>query len=446
MLAHAETNRQPEQLPYPAETVIPFLQLTEDQYALLRTIYAGLLACQPEIDLPGRPTLEALRPVMHALNYDYPELMAYYGVYRYRYVGEAPRRITSVLPEYCMTRPEAEAAWQRVMQVVTRVVTDCGAEIVRPRPRKASAPVSQREQLMQLWTRPSETVMQITRSTQLPPSLERIWLSPVQTVPAPAPQPRPAALNGKLRNVWLGKEPRKPAAPTGMPGQSDMARRAERLHDALVACTRYRSRKESEDLHVLTAKGALLDGLSNCVGYAKTLMLLYRTAGIPCGYVHGSTGSNRSGEPTHAWNIACIDGKFTQIDATWSDQDKNGYVTHFYYGLSDDQMAGDHQLSSEAKVPACTDHVNWHRLHGCYARTQEEACTMLRSHLRKGDKLISLRFADDAVYQAIGRDVPAFVRACNAAAKAGERLNCAYSYAQEDAQRCLIINLLPADA
>ena len=210
--------------------------------------------------------------------------------------------------------------------------------------------------------------------------------------------------------------------------------------------TRYRSRKESEDLHVLTAKGALLDGLSNCVGYAKTLMLLYRTAGIPCGYVHGSTGTNRSGTPTHAWNIACIDGKYTLIDATWSDQDKAGYVTHFYYGLSDDQMAGDHQLSSEAKLPACTDHVNWHRLHGCYVRTQEEACTMLRSHLRKGDKLISLRFADDAVYQTIGRDIPAFIRACNAASKAGERLNCAYSYAQEDSQRCLIINLLPRDA
>ena len=443
MLAHAETNRQPEQLPYPAETVIPFLQLTEDQYALLQTIYTGLLACQPEIDLPGRPTLEALRPVMHALNYDYPELMAYYGVYRYRYVGEAPRRITSVLPEYCMTRPEAEAAWQRVMQVVTRVVTDCGAEIVRPRPRKASAPVSQREQLMQLWTRPSETVMQITRSTQLPPSLERIWLSPVQTVPAPAPQPRPAGLSGKLRNVWLGKEPRTTAAPAGMPGQSDMARRAERLHDALVACTRYRSRKESEDLHVLTAKGALLDGLSNCVGYAKTLMLLYRTAGIPCGYVHGSTGENRTGEPTHAWNIACIDGQYTQIDATWSDQDKAGYVTHFYYGLSDAQMRGDHVLAPQGSVPPCSDHSNWHKAHNCYITSYKGIFSAIGDCMRKGMKIISLRFASKGLYELMLKDVARVVTEYNGYCKPGERIKTRYNYTYCTEQLCLLINLMP---
>lgn len=443
-MAHAETSRHPEQIPYPEETIIPLWKLTDNQYALLRTIYAGISACQAEIPLPTRPTMEELDPVMDALNCDYPELIQFYGPYRYRYVGSKPQRITCILPQYCLTLEETKATWQRVMQVVTRVVKDCGAEIARPRPRAtpAATPASRREQLMQIWTRPSETVMQMTRSTQSTPSLERIWLNPA-TAAEPAPQPRPVTLSGKLRNVWISSGKHKEASPTpALPRQSVMARRAEFLHDALVACTRYRSRK-CGDPHVLSPKGALLDGLSNCVGYTKALMLLYRTAGIPCGYVEGTTGSNHGSVSTHAWNVACIDGKYTQIDATWSDLDKHGYVTHFYYGLSDEQMGGDHHLLTKGHTPACSDHVNWHRLHGCYVRTKEEAFAVLRSHLQRKDKLISLRFADQAVYAAASRDVPAFVHAYNACSKGDERLLCRYSYTQEDSQLCLLLNLMP---
>ena len=63
-MAHAETSRHPEQIPYPEETIIPLWKLTDDQYALLRTIYAGIRVCQAEIPLPTRPTMEELDPVV----------------------------------------------------------------------------------------------------------------------------------------------------------------------------------------------------------------------------------------------------------------------------------------------------------------------------------------------------------------------------------------------
>ena len=55
MLAHAENNRQPEQIPYPAETVIPFLQLTDDQYALLQTIYTASSPASRRLTCPAPP-------------------------------------------------------------------------------------------------------------------------------------------------------------------------------------------------------------------------------------------------------------------------------------------------------------------------------------------------------------------------------------------------------
>lgn len=100
-----------------------------------------------------------------------------------------------------------------------------------------------------------------------------------------------------------------------------------------------------------TAVGALLQGQAVCDGYADALTLLFRMAGIPCGYIVGMA-SDGSGYQPHAWNIAWLEGHYTLIDPTWNDMDLQ-LGSGLYYGLSTAEMADDHRPDAGQKIPAC---------------------------------------------------------------------------------------------
>lgn len=83
---------------------------------------------------------------------------------------------------------------------------------------------------------------------------------------------------------------------------------------------------------------ALIDGKSVCDGFAESICLLFNLAGIRCACVPGDVVSGTGG---HVWNIAEIDGEFTQLDATF---DAGAGIclypgcTGIFYRLSDEQM------------------------------------------------------------------------------------------------------------
>lgn len=101
---------------------------------------------------------------------------------------------------------------------------------------------------------------------------------------------------------------------------------------------------------------ALVSGKTVCDGYAEAVCLLYNLAGIECACVPGEV----TGTGAHAWNIAKIDGEYTQLDATF---DASAGVCLYpgcpgvYFRLSDEQMLSDRSYDSFIGLyaPKCAD-------------------------------------------------------------------------------------------
>lgn len=78
--------------------------------------------------------------------------------------------------------------------------------------------------------------------------------------------------------------------------------------------------------------GALVDGLTVCVGYAKAMNLLCSAMDIECQYIEGDTKNAR-----HAWNMVKINSNWYHLDATWDDNEQES-PDFTYFLVSDDYM------------------------------------------------------------------------------------------------------------
>lgn len=79
------------------------------------------------------------------------------------------------------------------------------------------------------------------------------------------------------------------------------------------------------------------DGLLVCDGYAKALMYILNTIGIPTEIIIGDVESG-----THAWNLVQLDDGLYHVDVTWAD---TSYVNDNYFNYineNDEQMSKTH--------------------------------------------------------------------------------------------------------
>ncbi len=123
------------------------------------------------------------------------------------------------------------------------------------------------------------------------------------------------------------------------------------IHDYLCMDVAYAYREAvegtlKEDAHNI--KGAMLDKLAVCDGYANTFLYFMQKLGIPCRII-----SNDS----HAWNQVCLDGSWYMVDVTYDDTiwDYYGNVTHDYLLKSEAAFDGDNHDWNRDKYEACTD-------------------------------------------------------------------------------------------
>lgn len=206
------------------------------------------------------------------------------------------------------------------------------------------------------------------------------------------------------------------------------------LHDALVERVTYGGTTEMRH----TAAAALLDGLATCEGYAQALSLLYRMAGIPCGVIAGEAVQSATGQrEKHAWNIMYMGG-CSLIDATWNDQEHAGFNTHWYFGLSTDQMAADHTPDANLIVPVCGDQAGWHRLLERYADDLGDVARAVEALVRYGEP-VNLRITDADMYAALSGDLGGFLDSYNAQCAEGAAFYGSYTYLTCDAQQCIIM-------
>ena len=92
---------------------------------------------------------------------------------------------------------------------------------------------------------------------------------------------------------------------------------------------------------------ALLNGKAVCNGYAQTMVMFSHFAGYTCSYIDGNTldEHGRRDGGRHAWNIACADGRYFWLDATWDDAGSKAVAT--WYNLDGATMAKSHEPDPE---------------------------------------------------------------------------------------------------
>ena len=105
------------------------------------------------------------------------------------------------------------------------------------------------------------------------------------------------------------------------------------IHERLSSLFEYGT-VDGEDTQL--AYFALKNGRAICNGYAQTFVLFAHFAGCTASYVDGDL---RDGRGRHAWNIACENGRYFWLDATWDDAGQG--VWGNWYGLSADVMFRD---------------------------------------------------------------------------------------------------------
>lgn len=158
-----------------------------------------------------------------------------------------------------------------------------------------------------------------------------------------------------------------------------------------------------------TAYGAIVDGHTTCIGYAKALFYLLGEAGFDCTFAVGVGTSAR-----HIWVKVKCDGKWYNIDPTWNDpcgdtqNDDPNYVCYDFFLVTDDFMARTRSEVFDMRFfadPSCTaTKYNWYVYNNCYATTVEEGAAILKAQLKKaaatGDKYAYARvkFSSEAVY------------------------------------------------
>ena len=115
------------------------------------------------------------------------------------------------------------------------------------------------------------------------------------------------------------------------------------IHDDLARLFTY-GKVDGEDTQL--AYFALKNNKAVCNGYAQTFVMFAHFAGYTCSYIDGKVyKDNGNYVGNHAWNIACADGKYFWLDATWDDAGTKSISK--WYGLDGASMAKTHKPDPE---------------------------------------------------------------------------------------------------
>lgn len=209
------------------------------------------------------------------------------------------------------------------------------------------------------------------------------------------------------------------------------------LHDLLCGQVTYDLTADNQH----NAWGALMEGRAVCDGYARGMALLLRLAGIECGVVQGKL---LQGQSNHAWNLVNIGGAYTWLDATNNDQAAG--ITYFHFNLTDEWLQQSYALKGDHTLPACWDEqVNWHvknyRMVESTADMEMHIYNNYRNLVGQG-AMFNLRFRNQEDYLSLRDGVSDWAEKYNHLG--GERVEGTLHTLCSDEQRCVIVQLLPA--
>ena len=192
------------------------------------------------------------------------------------------------------------------------------------------------------------------------------------------------------------------------------------LHDNLLSACKYKSGVESskDGWQYFSAYGAIVTGEAVCEGYAKAMQILLSKAGIPCLTVRGESGG-----VSHMWNVVELNNEWYHLDATWDDNDKDGFIIYEYFNLDSDNIKRTHKINADIEtirsgektdigskarynffVPLCTSmNMNYYNKEGIFinefdGETDARVINEIVQKVNDGEHYIHIKFGDSFEY------------------------------------------------
>lgn len=184
---------------------------------------------------------------------------------------------------------------------------------------------------------------------------------------------------------------------------SDMSEydKVKTIHDYIILSTEFdidNLKNNSISDSSYTAKGALINHLAVCQGYAESFKLIMTELGIGCHIITGKADNE-----LHAWNIVRIDGEWYQIDLTWDDpvpDEKTGEkspLIYNYFLITDEVMYQNHTPDDKPQICTSEKYMYGEKKQGVPYIILDSAFSIpnyyLNSYLQ-GTKTITFYFPD----------------------------------------------------
>lgn len=193
---------------------------------------------------------------------------------------------------------------------------------------------------------------------------------------------------------------------SGMPVDAGDYEKAKYLYEYLISHTEYELGCEDSQ----NICSVLLNGLSVCQGYAKTLQLLCQRAGLEALLVTGKT--NGQG---HAWDLVKMDGDWYHMDPTWGDASYRQAgdnrtenvlppINYDYFGVTTNQILLSHEIRDGRKLPDCTAvRDQYYRREGLFVETADEETLkdIFAAAIDRKESIVSFQCSDDSVFWSV---------------------------------------------
>ena len=184
---------------------------------------------------------------------------------------------------------------------------------------------------------------------------------------------------------------------------SDMSEydKVKAIHDYIILTTEFdieNLNNNSISDESYSAKGALINHLAVCQGYAEAFKLIMTELGIGCHIITGYADNE-----LHAWNIVRIDNEWYQVDVTWDDPvpDKNSEETsqlvYTYFLLTDEVMYQDHTPDNKPQICTSEKYMYAEKKQGVPYFILDSAYSISNYYLNsylQGDKTVTFYFPE----------------------------------------------------
>lgn len=192
-----------------------------------------------------------------------------------------------------------------------------------------------------------------------------------------------------------------------IPAGASTFKKLQIIHDYEVLNSEF----SKDGTNAANAYGPLVDGTSQCMGYAAAMGYMCNYLGIENVFIPGINPAGSS----HGWNKVKVNGAWYNIDCTWDDPESSGfkkgdptkYVSYTYFLVPDSQIMGSSHKSSADFTPptANSTAANYFVANNLYATSAQQGYTMMlaqaKAAAKKGYKAVQVKCDSQATYDAL---------------------------------------------